>query len=248
MFQQLNKQRGFFIKTQMRLEFDEDTEAFFGPNGIVGPTGRRALRKAPSRQNADVSVETLKSLVARVKGIIHWYIVAKDGWAECSRQRIFLFLVWKMRVMSSKHFIYIYVYMHLYIYSMLRPRHTHNGARCARIRTMYVLNVHDGSCLEATWVQSYKIVPKRRRPFRIISSRVVFCCVYVTVKNGSVGILQHRILFFCATEGWCWIARFIVPLRNPKSGFRWFWWLKRHCEVNVRVCSDINISTCTHEC
>lgn len=63
----------------MRLEFDEDTEAFFGPNGIVGPAGNKALRKVPSRQHADVSVETLKSLVARVKGIIRWYIIAKNG-------------------------------------------------------------------------------------------------------------------------------------------------------------------------
>lgn len=67
------------VITQMRLEFDEDTEAFFGPNGIVGPSGNNTVRKAPARQNADVSVETLKTLVARVKGIIRWYLVAKNG-------------------------------------------------------------------------------------------------------------------------------------------------------------------------
>lgn len=63
----------------MRLEFDEDTEAFFGPSGILGPGGGQALRKAPARQKADLGVESLKTLVARFKGIIRWYLLAKNA-------------------------------------------------------------------------------------------------------------------------------------------------------------------------
>ncbi|CAM9489729.1 unnamed protein product, partial [Sphacelaria rigidula] len=85
---------------EMRLEFDEDTEAFFGPNGIVGPAGNKALRKVPSRQHADVSVETLKSLVARVKGIIRWYIIAKNG----------LVMSWENTALSSISLV-VFVYL-----------------------------------------------------------------------------------------------------------------------------------------
>lgn len=62
----------------MRLEFDEDTEAIFGPNGIVGANGGKKIRRAPSRRNADLGVESLKALVARVRGVIHWVVVARN--------------------------------------------------------------------------------------------------------------------------------------------------------------------------
>lgn len=63
----------------MRLEFDEHTEAFFGPNGIMGPGRGSIVRRAPSRNKAELGVESLKALVARLKGIIQWLKVAKDG-------------------------------------------------------------------------------------------------------------------------------------------------------------------------
>lgn len=64
---------------QVLLEVDEDREAFFGPNGIVGPSGGKALRIAPARQKAELSVESLKALISRVKGIIRWFKTAKNG-------------------------------------------------------------------------------------------------------------------------------------------------------------------------
>ncbi|CAM9903085.1 unnamed protein product, partial [Pylaiella littoralis] len=63
---------------QARLEFDENTEAFFGPNGILGPGGEGIVRKVPPRQKSDLGVETLKTLVARIKGVVLWFKVAKD--------------------------------------------------------------------------------------------------------------------------------------------------------------------------
>lgn len=63
-------------REQVRLEFDEHTDAFFGPNGILGPGGGATVRLAPPRQKADLSVESIKALVARVKGIIRWLQVA----------------------------------------------------------------------------------------------------------------------------------------------------------------------------
>ncbi|CAM9909923.1 unnamed protein product, partial [Hapterophycus canaliculatus] len=35
-------------------------------------------RKVPSRQKADLGVETLKSLVARIKAVFEWFRVARD--------------------------------------------------------------------------------------------------------------------------------------------------------------------------
>ncbi len=60
------------------MEFDESTEAFFGPNGILGPGGGGVIREVPPRQKADLGVESLKSLLARIKGIFGWFKVAMD--------------------------------------------------------------------------------------------------------------------------------------------------------------------------
>lgn len=68
------------VLMQVRLEIDEDTEALFGPSGILGLGGGQALRRAPPRQKAELGVESLKALVARVKGIILWFKMAKNGW------------------------------------------------------------------------------------------------------------------------------------------------------------------------
>ncbi|CAN0131113.1 unnamed protein product, partial [Ectocarpus sp. 4 AP-2014] len=67
---------------QARVEFDESTEALFGPNGILGPGGGGALRLVPSRQKADLGVETLRSLVARIKGVFLWFKMAKDCYSR----------------------------------------------------------------------------------------------------------------------------------------------------------------------
>lgn len=63
---------------QARVEFDENTEAFFGSNGILGPGGGGMVRSVPPRQKADLGVESLKSLIARIKGVLHWVKIAKD--------------------------------------------------------------------------------------------------------------------------------------------------------------------------
>ena len=66
----------------MRLEVDENTEAFFGPEGILqffGPAGGSRLRRAPPRKNADLSVESLKTLLGRLKAVLFWLKVAGDG-------------------------------------------------------------------------------------------------------------------------------------------------------------------------
>ena len=67
-----------FNAAQARVEFDENTEAFFGPNGILGPGGGSVVRSVPPRQKADLGVETLKSLIARIKGVFLWFKIAKD--------------------------------------------------------------------------------------------------------------------------------------------------------------------------
>eukprot|EP00903_Cladosiphon_okamuranus_P005945 g5874.t1 len=65
-----------------RVEFDENTEAFFGPNGILGPGGGGVVRSIPPRQKADLSVETLKSLIARIKSVFQWVKIANDCYAR----------------------------------------------------------------------------------------------------------------------------------------------------------------------
>ncbi|CAN0041907.1 unnamed protein product [Ectocarpus sp. 12 AP-2014] len=67
---------------QARVEFDESTEALFGHNGILGPGGGDALRLVPPRQKADLGVETLRSLVARIKGVFVWFKMAKDCYSR----------------------------------------------------------------------------------------------------------------------------------------------------------------------
>lgn len=71
-----------YLWRQVQLEFDEDTEAFFGPSGILGPDRGKALRRAPTRLKAELGVESLKTLVARVKGIIRWFKMAKNGYVS----------------------------------------------------------------------------------------------------------------------------------------------------------------------
>lgn len=74
----LNSPAFFPRLLQARVEFDESTEALFGPNGILGPGGGGALRLVPPRQKADLGLETLKSLVARINGVFLWFKMAKD--------------------------------------------------------------------------------------------------------------------------------------------------------------------------
>lgn len=66
------------LHLQVKLEFDEHTEAFFGPNGILGAGGGGIIRSVPSRQKPELSVESLKSLVARLKGVIQWFKAVAD--------------------------------------------------------------------------------------------------------------------------------------------------------------------------
>ena len=68
----------YFSRLQVKLEFDENTEAFFGPNGILGAGGGGVIRSVPSRQKPELGVESLKSLVARLKGVIQGFKAAAE--------------------------------------------------------------------------------------------------------------------------------------------------------------------------
>lgn len=67
------------LQYQAKVEFDESTEALFGPSGIsgiLGPGGGGVIREVPARQKPDLGVESLKSLLARIKGVFRWFKVA----------------------------------------------------------------------------------------------------------------------------------------------------------------------------
>eukprot|EP00752_Nemacystus_decipiens_P018720 g16783.t1 len=87
-----------------RVEFDENTEAFFGPNGILGPQGGNMVRSVPRRQKADLGVETLKLLMARIKAVFLWLKVAKDCYARV--------MSWENPALSSFSLL-VFVYLTL---------------------------------------------------------------------------------------------------------------------------------------